>query len=169
VQDEDTLRQLRDQVRRAQDHYESLVRLEEQHPRRDWIATAIDKAEVALYEAKQALQAALETPAPPIVSESLPPPPRPATTEPVDPSTRTRAKQARFHDCAQFRAELEDALVQLRDDPEGVFTRVTIARALGCSVDTLDNYRAMCQVDLRAEIARAQRSKRSSDTSENFG
>lgn len=168
MQDEDTLTELRAQVRRARDRYESLVRLEEQHEGRHWIGTAIDRAAAALSEAEQALKVALETPPPEDIAPV--PPSSPPTGETVDPSTLRWARQARFHDCAQFRAELEQALLQLRDDEDGVFTRETIARALGrCTVDTLDNYRSKCHVDLGAEIARAQRSKRTSDTSENFG
>lgn len=167
MQDEDTLAELRDQVRRAQDNYETLVRLQEQYPEREWIDSALDRAVAAVSSAKEALKVAME-PAPavtagPVVTEQAPPA-RPPTKASVDPSTLRWAPQARFHDCAQFRDELGDALIRIRDDEEGAFTRQTIAAAIGkCSADTLDNYRRMCQVDLTAEIARAQRSKRTSE------
>lgn len=160
--DEDSATDLRAQVCRAEDAYAALVRLEEQYPERDWIGSAIERAAAAVATAKQSLREALEPPAPP---EPEPPalPPAP------DPMTVTWAKQARFHTCAQFRSELTDALAQLQHD-DAPFTRATIAAALGrCTPDTLDKYCTLCDVELGVEIARAQRSRRTSDPSENFG
>lgn len=168
MHEEDTVAHLRAQVRAAQDHYAAMVRLEEQYPQKDWLSDGVDRAATALFSAQQALQAALES--------SPPPPPAvvvasaPVETPAPDPATLTWAKQARFHTCAHFRSELEQALVWLRDQPDGAFTRETIAHALGkCSADTLDNYCKACQVDLRAEIPRVQRSGGNSSSTENFG
>lgn len=175
--DEDSATDLRAQVCRAEDAYAALVRLEEQYPERDWIGSAIERAAAAVATAKQSLREALEPPAPP---EPEPPAlrlpddgtkstcPAGGTSSP-DPMTVTWAKQARFHTCAQFRSELTDALAQLQHD-DAPFTRATIAAALGrCTPDTLDKYCTLCDVELGVEIARAQRSRRTSDPSENFG